>query len=303
MTLDTELLKNEAEWSEILFSYLTAGWYDWAVANHLSRNGTHCWSVTSSYYAQYILASSCVMAWHEMYRRNKYYLRDITESHSRLSQFFSGGQPNDTEMSHQFVEYMAKILHLSLDQADHVFTTIGHLLKNAKKARESHTYHVLVVSHQVLRTVRIRNRVYQVSDTVQDINEKLLELVPEINFLTLLVVENVFETLRPSIRSLHYKHLVEEIDEFYLLAEKEGLLPLPEVLEQSLANLKVTAKDKTEQGLDLSSWNSYKRFFTDIDIKVRNYDDLGSTRMKITEELQVIQQLNQRLKPPLNPDY
>jgi hypothetical protein len=101
-------------------------------------------------------------------------------------------------------------------------------LYNAKKARESHTYHVLVVSHQTLAKVTSnRGQTINGSKTVEDINGYILELSAIINKFVLDLVLKVVMNLDESVKHYHLKHFIEEIEDYHLLVEKENLGPVP----------------------------------------------------------------------------
>src|SRR5690554_5953400 len=78
---------SEAQWSEVLFSYLTAGWYDWSVSEQLNQSNTHCWSVTAGYYSHYILSATLLRLYRAENYQNKNEIEDVAGSHAKLCNF------------------------------------------------------------------------------------------------------------------------------------------------------------------------------------------------------------------------
>ena len=291
-------LQNDAEWSEVVFSYLTTGWYDWAVANFLSRNGTHCWSTTSAYYATYILAAFGVIAWPEHYASNKGNLIQIVEHHRDLVQFYEGGilYRNNDQMGtfrDQFIQHISETMGIHIDEAQNLITTIGNFLSHAKKARESHNYHVLVVSHQMMNSVRTPKATYKINENVHEINQNLLDIIPELNLFSTNLMKRVINKRPSQLSILHYRHLLDELNEFENLVTLEGLLPLPENLETTIEQLRTEASEITKGKINKESWNTFQNYFTQIDIKVRNYGELPISNMKISNDLKQLQKYRQ----------
>ncbi|OLS40813.1 hypothetical protein [Bacillus sp. MRMR6] len=276
----------EAEWSEMLFSYLTAGWYDWTVSEHLYKNNTHCWSVTAGYYSHYILAGTMLQLYLSEDESNKSTVSGIAESHAKLCHFLRGRlEPNLRE---RFVEYLGRVTDQDSSLYDKKLLQIGDALFNAKKARESHTYHVLVVSHQTLSNVTSSSgQTINVSETVEDINKYILQLSAIINKFVLDLVLKVVMNLDESVKHYHLKHFIEEIDDFHRLVEKENVGPVPKLLLKSLEQVRF----EIEMVLDERKVLDYRRFKETISSfgdKWRSYNNLKRNLRNLEETLNIL---------------
>ncbi|MCL6574380.1 MAG: hypothetical protein K6T88_22330, partial [Bacillus sp. (in: Bacteria)] len=276
----------EAEWSEMLFSYLATGWYDWTVSEHLYKNNTHCWSVTSGYYSHYILSAALLQLYRPEDRRLLHQVKEISISHSRLCSFLKGNDFNDLRNS--FVQYINGISKVDNDDFVEQLTQIGNALFNAKKARESHTYHVLVVSHQTLSNVTSRNGdTINVSKTVEKANGYILELSSIINKFVIDLVLKVINSLDEPIRHYHLKHFKEEIDDFFSLVEKENVSMIPDDLIKSLTFV----TGVVERELDEQKCKNYKLFKQNISSfneKWKSYNQLSSNLRQLETTLKVL---------------
>ncbi|PGY09109.1 hypothetical protein [Bacillus sp. AFS031507] len=278
----------EAEWSEMLFSYLTAGWYDWTVSEHLYKNNTHCLSVTAGYYSHYILTGALLqlyLADEEGYRDTDT-VRDISESHAKLCNFLRGRLEPD--LRKKFVEFLEKVTGQQTTFYDKKLLQIGDALYNAKKARESHTYHVLVVPHQTLAKVTSnRGQTINVSKTVEDINGYILELSAIINKFVLDLVLKVLMNLDESIKHYHLKHFIEEIEDYHLLVKKENVGPGPSELLRSLEQVRF----EIEMELDERKVLDYRRFKETISSfgdKWRSYNNLNRNLSNLEDTLSIL---------------
>jgi hypothetical protein len=162
---------------------------------------------------------------------------------------------------------------------------IGDALYNAKKSRESHTYHVLVVSHQTL--AKNRGQTINVNKTVEDINGYILELSAIINKFVLDLVLKVLMNLDESIKHYHLKHFIEEIEDYHLLVEKENVGPVPRKLLKSLEQVRF----EIEMELDERNVLDYRRFketFSSFGDKWRPYNNLKRNLRNLEDTLSIL---------------
>jgi hypothetical protein len=276
----------EAEWSEMLFSYLTAGWYDWTVSEHLYKNHTHCWSVTAGYYSHYILAGAMLQLYLTEEDRNKRTISDIAESHAKLGNFLRGRL--EPSLREGFVEYLGRLTGEESTFYDKKLLQIGDALYNAKKARESHTYHVLVVSHQTLSNVTSRSgQTINVSEMVEDINEYILQLSAIINKFVLNLVLKVVMSLDESVKQYHLKHFIEEIDDFHRLVEIENVGPVPTELLKSLEQVRFEVEMELDEGKVLD-YRRFKETISSFGDKWRSYNNLKRNLRNLEETLTIL---------------
>ncbi|MCM3767717.1 hypothetical protein [Neobacillus niacini] len=127
-------LWKEAEWSEMLFSYLTAGWYDWTVSEHLYKNNTHCWSVTTGYYSHYILSAALLQLYRFEDGTRPYPLKRIASSHSKLCSFLKGDL--ELKLRDEFIDYLQSKSQQKDENISKKLEELGHALYYARK-RES----------------------------------------------------------------------------------------------------------------------------------------------------------------------
>lgn len=278
--------REEARFSELLFSQLTAGWYDWTVSNYLSLNNTHCWSTTAAYYAIYILAGSLVYL---PRRQNNDELIEISRSHAKLQQFYSDQSTryneSDLILRRGFVMDMAALFDVPLDEVDKLLKELGEVLRFCKKAREGHTYEVLVVAHQAIESV---NR-YRPQSAVEDVNEKCLALVEHVNEVITDLIFKFLGKYDQVWRGYHFKHLQEEIKQFGVLLEYEKIAPgLPKPLSSFLDKVEATSSSivtSEEVIMDNKVWADFKNNLSMFYEKGRAYSSLYQNQRALTNLL------------------
>lgn len=291
----------EAVWSEMLFSQLTTGWYDWAVAHRLRTQNTHCWSITAAYYAQYMLLGSLLLSYrngsiHREQRKNQL-IEGLTQSHQALIRFYQSREltlnlKRDSKIEthevdsfrREFLNHFSEVVGISQEAADRILRTYGEILQVGKFTRESHTYHVLVVSHQMIPSVNVMNKTFYPRETVQKLGESLLETLPSINRMVMKVVSEVISSLEPEARALHFRHLSEEIEDFYKLADHEHLVPLPDVLEVCLSKLQERCALESKE-LDPEVYEQFQHHFAKFDLKKRDYSYVTKNKENMLQVL------------------
>ncbi|MGJ9382468.1 hypothetical protein [Salipaludibacillus sp. CF4.18] len=285
-------MKLEGEWSELLFSYLTASWYDWGVSSQLSASNTHCWSVTSGYYAHYMLAASLLNMYRGTYKEERLVKR-IASNHSKMCNFLSNNKYNkEYSFRLQFNSELANIMKISEDEMDRKLQIIGDSLFSAKKARESHTYHVIVVSHQTVNIVDLGDGgTVKPAKLVSKISETMLDIVPILHTFVLTMVEKLLLGLEDTVKHYHLKHLIQEVDDFYKLAEDERILPLPDSMDNGLKRLKDFAVEHLDN-TKIEHYSDFEESLLSFTEKKENYQDLQSNFDYLNQALVNVKKLN-----------
>lgn len=286
----------EGEWSELLYSYLTSAWYDWAVSNQLSSNNTHCWSVTAGYYSHYMLAASLLYMYRETFTE-KARVKRIASNHSKLCNFLSNNKYNkEYSFRVQFTALLAEIMEVSDAEMDNMLKTIGDGLFSAKKARESHTYHVIVVSHQTVNSAELGNgEVVRPAKLVAQMSGTMLEIVPTLHTFVVTLLKKLLLNLDETIRHYHLKHLIQEIDDFYMLAKGENIFPLPASLESSLKELRVFTTDYLDN-TKVENYHIFRAGLASFNEKKQDYQDLTSNYNYLKQALENIKGLKRKLQ-------
>lgn len=285
-------MKLEGEWSELLFSYLTASWYDWAVSHQLSASNTHCWSVTSGYYAHYMLAASLLNMYRGSYNERRQVKR-IASNHSKMCNFLSNNKYNkEYSFRLQFNTELANVMEVSEEEMDRKLQIIGDSLFSAKKARESHTYHVIVVSHQTVDYVDLGDgETVKPASLVSKISQTMLDIVPILHSFILMMIEKLLLSLEDNIKHYHLKHLIQEVDDFYKLAEGEHILPLPEDMDIGLNRLKNFAVNHLDH-TKIEHYTDFEESLLSFTEKKENYQDLQSNFDYLNQALENVKKLN-----------
>ncbi|MCM3767741.1 hypothetical protein [Neobacillus niacini] len=280
-------LWKEPEWSEMLFSYLTAGWYDWTVSEHLYKNNTHCWSVTSGYYSHYILATALLQLYRLEDGTRPRQMKRIATSHAALCSFLKG--EIEPKLRTDFIDYLQASSQQKHEKLSDKLEEIGHALFSAKKARESHTYQVLVVSHQTLGDVtnKFGDNTINVSDTVEKISGYILELSSVINDFVINFVFDVITNLDEPIKHYHLKHFLEEIGDFYALVEKENVMPIPTALAHSIHSInsrvfEVLREEKCPR------YRDFKQNISSFSEKWYSYNELKKNLIQLERAISIL---------------
>lgn len=222
----------EAKWSEVLFSYITAGWYDWAVSKNLFYASTNCWSITSGYSSHYTLSASLVA----LYRGDAMSTEDILElvqDHVRFRGFLKN--ENDRTLRETYIKDMSGKMRITEQELAKKLIQLGEMLDLGEKAHMYHSQQVMVVSHQTM--VKRKRTDSSIQALVEKRNQQLIDTAAKINSFIIDMTLNVIISLDESIKHYHLKNFKEEIEDFYNLLILENVPQIPDRLSYTITKI------------------------------------------------------------------